>query len=119
MSNKYVSTLAQAFKMTEEQSTEFLKENLQQNTLTGFCQMLGRHEGINGTTVTEINTTSQYKVYGEVKQRAFRLSSFLKKYPEGLYIIQVGTSIATVNNGSVVGDIISPKTIVRTAYKIG
>lgn len=119
MSNKYVSTLAQAFKMTEEQSTEFLKENLEQNSLPGFCQVLSRHEGINGIPVTEINTTSPYKIYGEVKQRGFRLSSFYKKYPEGLYIVRLSAGIALVKDGSVVGDIVSPKAILRVAYKIG
>lgn len=119
MTNKYVSTLAAAFGMNEEEAANFLKENLENNSLNGFCDALSKTEGLNGKPVTEINTTSQYKVYGEVKERAFRLSSFFKKYSEGLYVIQVGTSLATIDNGKVVGDIISPKTIVRRAYKIG
>lgn len=120
MTNKYINTLATAFDINEEVANELAKEKLTANNLTGFLDMITSQDSINGKVATEVteDLTTQYKVYGEVKQRLLRVSSFTKRFNQGTYIIVMGNDTSTVIDGTVVDITTSGKALVKKAYKV-
>jgi len=121
MTEKYISTLAVAFDMNEEDAYTLVKDKLTANNLTSFLEMITTQDSINGKTTTEVieDLTTQYKVYGEVKQRLLRVSSFAKRFNQGNYLIVTSNDTSAVRDGIAIGDMTNGKALVKKAYKIG
>ena len=121
MTNKYISTLAVAFNMNEEDAYLLVKDNLTGNNLTSFLEMITTQDSINGKAATEVveDLTTQYKVYGEVKERLLRISSFTKRFNQGTYLIVTSNDTSAVIDGIAIGDMTNGKALVKKAYKIG
>jgi hypothetical protein len=121
MTNNYINALATAFDLNEEVAHELVKEKLTANNLTSFLDMITTQDSINGKVATEVTEglTTQYKVYGEVKQRLLRVSTFVQRFNQGTYLIVIGNDTSTVIDGTVVGLTTSGKALVKRAYKVG
>ena len=115
MTNMYINTLTTAFNVNEETAQDLAKVA----NLTGFLNVITT-QPINGKAATEVedSLTTSYKVYGEIKQRFLRVSSFVKKFYQGTYIIVTGNDTSTVVDGTVVGGLASDKALVKKAYKV-
>lgn len=68
-----------------------------------------------GTEVLDITNT--YKVKGQLFTRKQRVTSFITKHPEGVYVIHTREGQARVNNGQLEGTI-PTKSLVDKAYKL-
>jgi hypothetical protein len=62
------------------------------------------------------------KVKGEIVSRNMTVGTFIKKYPNGTYILNVSHHVFTVKNGVVIGNIedsLKKRVIVYNAWKVG
>lgn len=129
----FVYAFATAFDLPYDQAHQEVKErfNREEGKGTksgmidkGLNEMLQSSElNVNGKTVQEVMTrpTTQYKVYGEVKNRALRIESFAKKFSSGTYLIYTRDHALTIKDGTVIDNKTdkSTKALVMKAYKIG
>jgi hypothetical protein len=68
--------------------------------------------------MTEVlDITNTYKVKGQIFTRKQRVSSFLTKHPEGVYLIKTREGQARVDNGVVTEGTVSTKSLVDKAFK--
>ena len=72
------------------------------------------------TTMTEVlDITNTYKVKGQIFTRKQRVSSFITKHQEGIYLIYTREGQARVTNGVITEGTVSTKALVDSAYKLG
>jgi len=67
--------------------------------------------------VEVLDITNTYKVKGQLFTRKQRVSSFVSKHPQGVYVIYTREGQATVNNGQLEGGV-PVKSLVEKAYKV-
>lgn len=129
----FVYAFATAFDMSYDEAHTIVKERFNREDKKGvsskmidrrFDQMFDSSDlNVNGKTVQEIiaRPTTQYKVYGEIKNRALRVGSFAKKYASGTYLIYTRDHALTIKDGTVIDNKNdqSVKALVKKAYKIG
>ena len=69
------------------------------------------------TPMTEVlDITNTYKVKGQIYTRKQRVSSFITKHLEGIYVIETREGNATVTNGVVTEGTVSTKALVDRAW---
>ena len=70
------------------------------------------------TAMTEVlDITNTYKVKGQIYTRKQRVSSFITKHQEGIYLIHTREGQAKLDNGVIVEGTVSRKALVDKAYK--
>lgn len=67
--------------------------------------------------VEVLDITNTYKVKGQLFTRKQRVSSFINKHPQGVYVIHTREGQAKVNNGQLEGGV-PVKSLVEKAYKV-
>ena len=129
----FVYAFATAFDLPYDEAHQVVKDKFKREDNKGtrsrlidrgFNEMLQSPDlNVNGKTVEEVMSrpTTQYKVYGEIKNRALRVESFAKKYTSGTYLIYTRDHALTIKDGTVIDNKNdkSIKALVKKAYKIG
>ena len=129
----FVYAFATAFEMSYDDAHAAVKERFNREDKKGassrmidrrFNEMFDSSDlNVNGKTVQEIiaRPTTQYKLYGEVKNRALRVESFARKYTSGTYLIYTRDHALTIKDGTVIDNKNdkSVKALVKKAYRIG
>lgn len=129
----FVYAFATAFEMSYDEAHATVKERFNREDKKGvsskmidrkFNEMFDSSDlNVNGRTVQEViaRPTTQYKLYGEVKNRALRVESFARKYTSGTYLIYTRDHALTIKDGTVIDNKNdkSIKSLVKKAYRIG
>ena len=66
-----------------------------------------------------VDITNVYKVKGQLLTRKQRVSSFIRKHPEGTYLIQTREGEGKIADGTMIEGTLPVKSLVDKAYRLG
>lgn len=123
----FVYALATAFDLPYDEAHQVVKDTFNRQEGRGtkrrMIDLQTPNLNINGKVIEEVmnKPTTQYKVYGEIKNRALRVGSFAKKFSSGTYLLYTRNHALTVKDGVVIDNRTekSVKALVEKAFKVG
>jgi hypothetical protein len=90
--------------------------------MKGVRDMAELKESINGKTIKEFlaNPKKVYHLHGKDIERKNRVSTFIKDYPQGTYLILTGYHALTIKDGEMIDNITrgSAKSFVKRVFKV-